>query len=698
MKTNVFMDLESFLYQGNAILSWLGMEKGGIGTVFCFYLLKMAVFTGLFYLLYKLLLSRESFSRFNRGVLLCAFVLSFVLPFWVFRHRMEVALPVMPVLQAILPDPDAVEPAVPDASARAAVALWCVYGFGVTGFLLRRLTAIRQVRRILFRSKKRNLPGGVVLAISSEAGQAFSTGRYVVLPEDLARSHAMPVVLRHEIAHVLSGHSWDLLLADMAGCLQWFNPFYYLLRRELQAVHEFEADRRVLEKGVDAAWYSMLLVRLSSGKKNLSGRVLENGVRIYVNSLNYNQLKNRITMMTKQKSKRNAKAKVLCFLPVVAAGLLLFGQKEYVYALDSPMLEGGNARMENSASLHEMMMPARTSASDTALGQKTDRFPSASLSEDLSKMALEVSAEVEEGVQEVLNALDQHMEFEVDGKTIGLWELVEGIQKGFYDADSLDVVMTAFRIKDDEGADRFEVSFDGKVTIMEENGGNVFTLTTVGSSDSASPAFSSSTVSVTRGEGEDEVHIYVDGKEVSKAEFEKLSPEDISAITVDKGETKALFVTTVGKAGSASPAFSSSTVSVTRGEGEDEVHIYVDGKEVSKAEFEKLSPEDISAITVDKGETKALFVTTVGKAGGASGVNVTTIHPDGSVSRNGKEMTAIQYYIDGEKVSEAEVQECLKPEYIKDIRVEKEDDGGEMSIYITLKPSGRKAMKAGKGR
>ena len=346
----------------------------------------------------------------------------------------------------------------------------------------------------------------------------------------------------------------------------------------------------------------------------------------------YNQLKNRITMMTKQKSKRNAKAKVLFFLPVIAAGLLLFGQKEYVYALDSSMLERGSARMENAASLHETLMPARTSAPDTALGRKTDRFPSASLSEDLSKMALEVSAEVEEGVQEILNALDQRMEFEVDGKTMGLWELVEGIQEGFYDADSLDVVMTAFRIKDDEGTDRFEVSFDGKVTVMEENGGNVFTLTTVGSSDPASPAVSSS------------------------------------------------------------------TVSVTRGEGEDEVHIYVDGKEVSKAEFEKLSPEDISAITVDKGETKALFVTTVGKAGGTSGVNVTTIRPDGSVSRNGEEMTAIQYYIDGAKVSEAEVQECLKPEYIKDIRVEKESDGGEMSIHITLKPSGRKAMKAGKGR
>ena len=100
------MECESFLYQGNAILSWLGMEKGGIWTVFCFYLLKMAVFMGLFYLLYKLLLSRESFSRFNRGVLLSAFVLSCVLPLWVFRQRMEVALPVMPVLQTLMPDTD----------------------------------------------------------------------------------------------------------------------------------------------------------------------------------------------------------------------------------------------------------------------------------------------------------------------------------------------------------------------------------------------------------------------------------------------------------------------------------------------------------------------------------------------------------------------------------------------------------------
>ena len=170
MKTNVFMDLESFLYQGNAILSCLGAEKVGLGSMFCFYLLKMAVFTGLFYLLYKLLLSRESFSRFNRGVLLCAFVLSFVLPFWVFRQRMEVALPVMPALQAIFPDPDAVAPAVPDASARGAVALWVVYGLGLGAFLLRRLAAIVQVRRMLLRSKRRKLPGGVVPALSAETG------------------------------------------------------------------------------------------------------------------------------------------------------------------------------------------------------------------------------------------------------------------------------------------------------------------------------------------------------------------------------------------------------------------------------------------------------------------------------------------------------------------------------------------------
>lgn len=245
------MELQELLYQGNALLSWFGEKVGGSGAAFCLYLCKAAVFMGLFYLLYKVLLSRESFCRFNRVVLLSAFVLSCLLPLWVLRNQVEV---VRPVLRIVPPDLESMASfAVPESPDWAVVLLWGVYGSGLLFFLLRRLLALAQLRRMLVHARKRrNLPGGVVLAVSAKARMAFSIGRYIVLPENLSQSEDLPMVLRHEMAHIRLRHSWDLLLADLAGCLQWFNPFCHLLRRELQAVHEFEADREVLGKGVDA--------------------------------------------------------------------------------------------------------------------------------------------------------------------------------------------------------------------------------------------------------------------------------------------------------------------------------------------------------------------------------------------------------------------------------------------------------------
>ena len=314
------------------------------------------------------------------------------------------------------------------------------------------------------------------MAVSAKARMAFSMGRYIVLPENLAQSEDLPMVLRHEMAHIRLRHSWDLLMADLAGCLQWFNPFCHLLRRELQAVHEFEADREVLGKGVDAEAYSMLLIRVSSGREILPKQVWGGNMAVCSNALNYNQLKNRLKMMTRQESKRGAKAKALCFLPVLAVGLLLFGQKEYVYARVSPLPESGDVRTETITALQEAVSPARALASDTSLEEKIQQVQSisASIADDLFKISLEVSEEVEAGIREVLDALDSRMEFEINGKTVGLSELVKGVQDGLYDEKQLEI--TAFRIKDEDDSSRLEVSFDGQVMVWDENGGGYFDI------------------------------------------------------------------------------------------------------------------------------------------------------------------------------------------------------------------------------
>ena len=676
------MELQELLYQGNALLAWFGEKVGEGGAVFCLYLCKAAVFMGLFYLLYKVLLSRESFCRFNRAVLLSALVLSCLLPLWVLRKQIEVVRPVLRILPSDLES--VASSAVPESSDWAVVLLWVVYGSGLLFFLLRRLAALVQLRRMLVHAwKRRNLPGGVVLAVSAKARMAFSMGRYIVLPENLAQSEDLPMVLRHEMAHIRLRHSWDLLMADLAGCLQWFNPFCHLLRRELQAVNEFEADREVLGKGVDAEAYSMLLIRVSSGREILPKQVWGGNMAVCSNALNYNQLKNRLKMMTRQESKRGAKAKALCFLPVLAVGLLLFGQKEYVYARVSPLPESGDVRTETITALQEAVSPARALASDTSLEEKIQQVQSisASIADDLFNISLEVSEEVEAGIREVLDALDSRMEFEINGKTVGLSELVKGVQDGLYDEKQLEI--TAFRIKDEDDSSRLEVSFDGQVMVWDENGGDTLTLTTISKPDSGvSLTTSSSSVSVVRGDGEDDVRIYVDGKEVSREDFKKISPDQFASIVVNKGDgTKYLSVTTVGKPDSAvSMTASSSSVSVAYGDGEDDdVRVYVDGKEVGKADLKEMSPEEISAVTVAKPEEggKAIYMVTKRQ------------------EQKAKAGNEPRYFIDGEEVA-SEAVNGLDPDWIKSMRVEKDDETGEILIHIALRPAGRKAMKEAK--
>ncbi len=690
------MELQELLYQGNALLSWFGEKVGGSGAAFCLYLCKAAVFMGLFYLLYKVLLSRESFSRFNRVVLLSAFVLSCLLPLWVLREQIEVARPALRIVSSDLGG--MVASAAPESPDWAVVLLWGVYGSGLLLFLLRRLLALAQLRRMLVHAwKRRNLPGGVVLAVSAKARMAFSMGRYIVLPENLAQSEDLPMVLRHEMAHIRLRHSWDLLMADLAGCLQWFNPFYHLLRRELQAVHEFEADREVLGKGVDAEAYSMLLVRVSSGREILPKQVWGGNMAVCSNALNYNQLKNRLKMMTRQESKRGAKAKALCFLPVLAVGLLLFGQKEYVYARVSPLPESGDVRTETITALQEAVSPARALASDTSLEEKIQQVQSisASIADDLFKISLEVSEEVEAGIREVLDALDSRMEFEINGKTVGLSELVKGVQDGLYDEKQLEI--TAFRIKDEDDSSRLEVSFDGQVMVWDENGGDTLTLTTISKPDSGvSLTTSSSSVSVVRGDGEDDVRIYVDGKEVSREDFKELSPDQIASISVGTDEDgKTISVSTVGKAGAESGKRARVTTVDAAGNinvegmdvtdaygmvsGDRNVRVYVDGKEVGKADLKEMSPEEISAVTVAKQEEggKAIYMVTKRQ------------------EQKAKAGNEPRYFIDGEEVA-SEAVNGLDPAWITSMRVEKDDETGESLIHIALRPAGRKAMKAAK--
>ena len=159
----------------------------------------------------------------------------------------------------------------------------------------------------------------------------FSWMRFIVLSnEDWERPHEP--ILAHEIAHIRHKHSFELLLVDTLTAFQWFNPAIWMLRMDLQEIHEYEADDAVLRSGTNIKEYQYLLVRKAVDKSGYS----------VANSFNHSTLKNRITMMKKNKTPLKRGFRVLLLIPLMSMCVGL--QTQTVYD-DLPVRKEGTVEL-----------------------------------------------------------------------------------------------------------------------------------------------------------------------------------------------------------------------------------------------------------------------------------------------------------------------------------------------------------------
>lgn len=288
------------------------------------YTWRVAACLAVAWLFFRLLLGRETFCRLNRLVVLALLVLSFLLPLCVITVRREVPIPYEVWVHAT-----EVRSAAAPVSAAApfpwAALLGGLYLAGVLAAACRMAWSLAAVVRVIRRGRRERLADGVVLVRTPQPVTPFSWGRYVVLAET-EPAEEVATILLHERAHVRLHHTWDLLFADLAGCLQWFNPAVWLLRRELCAIHEYEADRAVLEAGTDARAYQLLLVRRAVGTQ----------LFVAANNFNHSKLQNRIAMMLKKRSSRWAAARALLILPLTAVALGAFARTLQVPVVKAP--------------------------------------------------------------------------------------------------------------------------------------------------------------------------------------------------------------------------------------------------------------------------------------------------------------------------------------------------------------------------
>ena len=145
----------------------------------------------------------------------------------------------------------------------------------------------------------------------------FSWMNYIVISRKDLEENGREILI-HEMAHIHHRHSVDLLVADICIFFQWFNPGAWLLKQELQNIHEYEADETVINEGVNAKEYQLLLIKKAVGTRLYS----------MANSFNHSKLKKRITMMLKEKSNPWARLKYLYVLPLAAIAVTAFARPE----------------------------------------------------------------------------------------------------------------------------------------------------------------------------------------------------------------------------------------------------------------------------------------------------------------------------------------------------------------------------------
>lgn len=296
-----------------------------MGTI-CIYAIKSAICLTMLFIPYLLLMRHETYFRLNRILLLAVMLLSLLLPlvnisqFASFYSEpltvVETAIVLADIPIATVMDDTAATHTFTFGWAELVVTV-CLLGMAVCftaklSGLLRMYSFMRKGN--IWTSKE----DGIRIYCHLSDVPSFSWMHSIVISQNDYNAHKQEIIT-HEKGHIIYRHSLDVCVISIIEVLQWFNPFVWILSSELRDVHEYEADRYVLEQGVNARSYQMLLIKKAVGSVSYA----------FANSFNHSLLKNRITMMMKKKSNPWSRTKVLYVAPAAMLALSAFATTEF---------------------------------------------------------------------------------------------------------------------------------------------------------------------------------------------------------------------------------------------------------------------------------------------------------------------------------------------------------------------------------
>ena len=605
--------------------------------IFFVYILKSSVCLAVFYLFYRLLLSRETFHRFNRVALLSILLLSCLLPLVEVTvekqtevHQTMMTLEQWLMLADMMNTTNVAELQIEEVTVTWIQVALLVYLAGILLFAFRNGYSLLKLGNLLRSGRKEDLSkytdGGekVTLIVHDHDIAPFSWMKDIVISQKDLDENGREILI-HELAHIQNRHSWDLLVADICIFFQWFNPASWLLKQELQNIHEYEADETVIEKGVDAKQYQLLLIKKAVGTRLYS----------MANSFNHSKLKKRITMMLKEKSSPWARLKYLYVLPVAAIAVTAFARPE----VSDKVEKISSVKVNDLAAIVETKVVE--SAGDTTKAADVKYVPAEVRKQLKGTPVFEVAEEMPEfpggGMSAFMDYIKTNMRYPASAKENGTQGRV-----------------TVQFVVDEDGSIK-----DSKVLRSVDKDMDAEALRLINTMPKWKP-----------------------GRQKGQPVAVKFTVPVMFRLDDDKLE----------KTSSANGI----TVEGYAGNGKEPLYI-VDGKEVTPSVMSALNPDKIERVTVLKDKS----ATDLYGEEGQNGVVLITLKQGtpGMVIRRGNEVAEnakVQHkssldliktvYIDGEKVDlgTKTIDDLIPAENIEGIEVKKEA-GGKGEIYITTK-------------
>lgn len=277
------------------------------------YFLKINVAIAIFYVFYRLFFHKDTFFHWRRTALLCFFAVSLLYPLlniqgWIKAHEPMVAMADF-YATIILPEQTVtpLQESTTEWQERIMLFMKITYWSGVLFLVTRFFIQLGSIIHLHIRCSKSSIQGVRIHLLEKENGP-FSFFHWIFIYPQSHTESEISEIITHEETHARQYHSVDVLISELMCIFCWFNPFIWLMKREVRGNLEYMADRRVLETGHDSKSYQYHLLGLAHHKAaaNLS------------NSFNVLPLKKRIKMMNKRRTKEIGRTKYLMFLPLAA--------------------------------------------------------------------------------------------------------------------------------------------------------------------------------------------------------------------------------------------------------------------------------------------------------------------------------------------------------------------------------------------